>query len=96
MSNYTPLKKKGNTSVIENQGLVVVRYHETDIMKHDKNAETIQLNNGGWLTDTTRRRINQYMSENNIDIQIVQKNFEWIVYSKGEKIPFENKMVINL
>ena len=59
----------------ENRWTVAVRYHGTNIVTYDGEGN-VSLNHGGWMTQTTKARINQYAPHG---IQVFQKDFEWYV-----------------
>lgn len=59
----------------ESQWTVAVRYHNTNVVTYD-GENNVLLNHGGWMTPTTKARINQYAPHG---IQVFQKNFEWYV-----------------
>jgi signal peptidase I len=93
----TPLAKGKNvghkTKLFEEaDGSWRVKYHATDVISFNAKDQSYTLNSGGWLTKTTKERINQYLPG---DSYISQKNFEWTVHYEGESIPFEDGMVLN-
>ena len=59
----------------EDHWTVVVRYHGTNIVTYDGMGNCI-LNHGGYKTQTTKARINQYAPRG---IHVFQKDFEWYV-----------------
>ena len=62
-----------------------IRYHKTYVVKMYPDG-TYELNNGGYLTKTTKERINEYAP-----ISLYQKNFCWY-YGNGQE--FSNGMVV--
>lgn len=80
-----------HTLHIETNGGYKIRYHATDVIEyHDRD---IILNNGGWATVTTRKRINDHLPAH---LYIEQKNYCWYVHdtTTGAVVPFYNGMVI--
>ena len=73
---------------------IALRLHNTDIATYwgadHPNAHKITLSNGGWLTLTTKRRLNEWTPA-----FISQKNWQWTVRNAdGTDIAFENGMAI--
>lgn len=63
---------------------IAIRYHKTDVVTICSDGSYI-LNNGGFKTVTTKKRINQYSPAN-----LFQSKFNWYVGN----IPFTNGMVV--
>ena len=84
------------TVVLYQDNNLEVYYHDTPVVKKYANGE-ITLNTGGWLTPTTKRRMNQVSEAYNLGYKVYQKNYNWYVDYKGETIPFfgsENPIAI--
>lgn len=92
MKNYIPLKKKVATSVRSEDGFTCIKYHQTDVVQF--NDQFIILNNGGWLTTTTLKRMNQASKDFYLGFHVYQKNFTWFVNYLDKTIPYLNGMVI--
>ena len=59
---------------------IVVRYHNTDVISLTGNIVT--LNNGGYETPTTKRRMNEASDAfmpGGMGFQVYQKDFEWYI-----------------
>ena len=67
-------KIKGNTYKINNTTNDVIRYHETNILTFE--SDHVTLNSGGWLTKSTKERINEHLPKG---VHIMQKDFRWYV-----------------
>lgn len=69
-------------------GTVVYRLHFTDIM--EDNGGYITLNTGGWFTQTTKERMNEFLS----GYSIIQEKGQWYVIAngKGQSVPFYDGM----
>ena len=76
------------TSVINDNQVTMVCYHNTPVVKITD--DEIILNSGGWLTATTKRRMNQASLQYNLGFAVYQVNFSWYVDYKGDTIPFED------
>ena len=88
------LKKKGHTCVYEDEkGYTIVVLYNTQIAKF--NSSEIILNSGGYLTDTTKNRMNQCFFENNIPISIYQRKGQWYINSPKGIIEFSNHMILD-
>ncbi len=82
---------KGNTSVRGDGKTMVVRFHNTDVVKFS--PKTITLNTGGWETATTKTRMNQASNQFGLGYTVTQKDFSWYVHYKGKVMKFKgNKL----
>ena len=85
-----------NTYVNKVDNTIIVRYHGTDILCYwvnlATNTEFIQLNNGGWMTSTTKHRMKRLSGLN-----VHQIDGDWYVSDAlpWNTIPFENNMVFH-
>src|SRR3990167_4512368 len=88
MQGRTKDKKKlaNNTYAIRAVDHIAVRLHNTDVVKHYQNGDTV-LDSGGWRTATTKDRINSFSSA-----RIYQENSLW--YVAGAKKLFADGMRI--
>ena len=70
--------------------------HGYEIVELANNA--LYLDTCGWLTVTTKERLNGVLTVFNTGLQIVQRNFEWFVMDMSNRklTPFYNQMKINL
>lgn len=89
--SYNRLSHYATTVSYENDYNRVV-YHSTAIVKW--NSTEIILNNGGWMTATTKKKMNQAANQFHLDFTVYQEDFNWFVTFKNETIPFENNMVL--
>ena len=84
------------TTVSTSDNYTRVVYHATTVVKF--NHKDIILNSGGWVTATTKLRMNQASSQFDLGFKVYQKNFKWYVTIKDLKnntliIPFRNNKV---
>lgn len=85
---------KGNTNVRAQDGKTIVRFHDTDIVAWD--ANTITLDSGGWLTATTKTRMNQASNQFELGFRVFQQNHEWFVSRQANRIiPFSDGMILD-
>ena len=80
------------TSVINDNSVTMVCYHSTPVVKITD--DEIILNSGGWLTATTKRRMNQASLQYNLGFSVYQVNFSWYVDYKEDTIPFEDGLTL--
>lgn len=63
----------------EDDGRIVIRYHDTDILKFSPNGD-VEYQSGGWLTYTTKERFNSFGAKG---VRISQTKGRWYVYANG-------------
>lgn len=80
------------TTITNQDGFNVLTYHTTNIVKW--NGKEIILNSGGWLTDTTKLRMNQCSNQFGLNFSVFQKDFNWFVNYKGAIFPFKDNFII--
>lgn len=91
MACMTKVGKKA-TKVFTEDNETIVRYHRTDVVKFNK--DYIILNSGGWLTITTKTRMNQASNQYKLGFYVFQKNHEWFVDHKGNIFNFFDGMYL--
>lgn len=73
---------KLNTTLVERGGWMVCTLHETDIVKWK--WDRIVLNHGGWVTNTTKRRMNQCSEDFNLGFSVYSRlGTMWVTF-KGK------------
>tara|TARA_R110002020_G_scaffold467856_5_gene691720 strand:- start:270 stop:710 length:441 start_codon:yes stop_codon:yes gene_type:complete len=65
----------------DDNGYKCVKYHDTDVVKF--NADYIILNHNGWVTDTTKKRMNQASDEYDLGFRVSQRKGQWYVDYAG-------------
>lgn len=83
---------KTATTVFKEGGWTKVVYHNTVVVKFNKNK--IVLDSGMWFTNTTKTRMNQASNQFNLGFAVFQENFEWFVDYKGKTMKFKDGMVL--
>lgn len=63
---------KGNTKIWNDNGAYAVQLHDT--MIYIETRDSITLNNGGWVTPTTARRMNQVLNHREVMGTVSIKN----------------------
>lgn len=81
------------TTVSNSDGVTRIVYHRTTVVRFD--ADDITLQDGGWQTVTTKRRMNQASEYFNLDFHVYQENFVWFVLWKGETLEYHDGMTLN-
>ena len=73
------------TSVRTEDGVTIVRYHQTDVVKFDTHHVT--LNSGGYRTATTKVRMMQASNQFDLGFAVYQKAFDWfVVFADRDKV----------
>ena len=78
----------------ESNRVLMVTYHSTPVVKVI-NDRYVVLNNGGYYTSTTKRRMNQASLQYSLGFQVYQVNYEWYVSIGEEVAPYHNGIVID-
>ena len=92
LSNYA-------TTVFKEDGWYKVVYHSTCIVKW--NEKHIVLDNGGYMTATTKKKMNQAANQFDLGFQVYQENFDWFVDITSNNmftcgtVDFRSNMIIN-
>lgn len=93
MSRFDTIGKHA-TNVFSEEGSVNVVYHNTVVVRF--NSSGVRLNSGGFLTNTTKTRMNQAANQFGLGFHVYQKNWDWFVsLENGSVIPFEDNMLIS-
>jgi hypothetical protein len=86
------------TTVSHNEYHIYVTYHTTTIVDVNRSADmqTVTLRSGGWLTPTTKLRMNQASNELGLGYHVFQKDHVWYVETKAGVFGFREGMRIDL
>jgi hypothetical protein len=96
INKRVPLERKGNTRVYNDDDMLIVTLHNTNVFILDKKNDFIALSSGGWRTVTTKQRINQASEDYFCGFRVYQKNFVWYVSLKnGDTVPFKDGMKLD-
>ena len=89
--NNIPVYKKLNTRIENNTiGTTVILYNTKIVYFDDK---FIILDNGNFMTNTTKNRMNQTSKEYNLNFYVYQKDFKWFVNHNGKTTEFMTSQV---
>lgn len=79
------------TTISTEDGETRVTYHSTAVVKFT--AKRVTLNSGGWMTATTKTRMNQASRQFGLGYSVFQKMYVWYVrLPDGSGVPFEDGM----
>ena len=70
--------QQDNTSVFTTGGSTSVFLHGHEIARITYDG--VSLNNKGWLTKTTKSRMNAILKEHGAGDYVCQKNFQWFIF----------------
>lgn len=74
----------------DGEGNTEIAYHSTKVVIFSE--ELIALDNGGWSSVTTKRRMNEVSHTFNLGYQVFQAKHQWYVSFGGKTYPYSNKM----
>ena len=83
------------TSVLVKNNALSVVYHSTEVVKVIDNRYVI-LDNGGYYTNTSKRRMNQASLQYNLGFNVYQCNYIWYVGIKDNILEYQNNMIIDI
>lgn len=80
----------------DDMGVYTCMYHQTPIMRW--NEKRVILKADGWLTATTKKRMNQIAEAYKLPIKVYQKDLKWYVKRTDTKetLDFKDGMVLKL
>lgn len=83
---------QNNTSAFRRGDTIAVKLHRTDILTFHSDGKIV-LDNDGWTSVTTRKRMNDYLPA---PYRVLLAKGEWVVtLGKGRSVPFVQGMVID-
>ena len=56
-----------------------VTLYDTDVVSWNKQTRELVLCHGGWMTNTTKKRINQAMGVLALPVSVYQKDMQWYI-----------------
>lgn len=80
------------TTVSSDNQYMRVTYHSTDIVKWS--SSEIILNTEGWMTSTTKRKMNQAANQFGLGFAVYQDDYIWYVTFKGQTMLYKDNMVL--
>lgn len=95
MEQFNELGSHKTSVFTDSEGFTNVVYHSTAVVRFSQSKDRIILNSGGYLTNTTKTRMNQSSNQFRLGFSVFQRNFDWFVKNAlGEVIPFTDNMVL--
>lgn len=83
-------KMANNTWAIRDGDDIVIRLHQTDIVRYKPNGDIV-LDSGGWRTMTTKDRIGQFAP-----VRVYQSDGEWwLTYHAGSLYAYADGMILH-
>ena len=82
------------TCVVNDNNQLLVAYHSTIVVKVIDNKYTV-LNSGGWLTNTTKRRMNEASDAFRLNYRVFQKGWAWFVETPEGIVDYYEGMIID-
>ena len=73
---------KANTKIVSEDNWHSVFYHNTPVLSFNPVERKVKLQNGGFSTQTTKKRINQASELFGLNVQVYQERFVWYVNNK--------------
>lgn len=88
MTNLNKFQGVETTTVRHSDGELAGYYRGTDVAR--VNGSLVKLNTGGWMSRTTKVRMNQF-SRNFCDgvFTVYQRNYNWFVDVNGQTLKFD-------
>lgn len=74
-------------------GITRVVYHHTAVVTVEPSGRVI-LDHGGWMTATTKVRMNQASNQLGLGFTVWQKKGKWFVAIDGQEIPFDHTPLV--
>lgn len=70
------------TTVTRANGVLVVRYHSTDVVTYDEKTAMVTLRTGGYDTVTTRARMNQASNQFDLKFKVTRsRGKSWVEFN---------------
>lgn len=86
--------KESNTGVIRDEDVMKVYLFGNLIAKYDIVEEILWVSNCGWITQTTKERLNGLLGEF-CGSYIFQRDYKWLVQTPLGIVDFENGMTFD-
>ena len=81
-----------NTTVYGSGTTIAVKLHKTTILQHDTETNRTILNDGGYLTPVTTRRMNESLQALGIHAKVMTRQMRrYVTFDSGETLPFSEE-----
>ncbi|CAI8324506.1 MAG: Uncharacterised protein [Chloroflexota bacterium] len=87
---------KSNTAVEYNESTncSTVKLHGHSIATYDHSTAALKISSCGYETVTTKSRLNAILDEVRYGARVFQRQFEWFVSYRGDKVDFFDGMIL--
>ena len=92
MTQTHTIGKHATTVKHFDNGNVAVNYQATRVVLANGNTGTVRLDSGGWKTQTTKTRMNQFANQYGMKFHVYQLRGEWYVETPSGTIEFTDGM----
>ena len=95
MRHFLPFSS-GNTTVVQHRNEMEVFLHGNHIATLCKISMDLRIFDGGWISNTTKSRLNALLDEFANGARIFQKNWTWFLSDRldGSTVPFISGMTV--
>ena len=85
-----------STEITTNTAELTIRYHYTNVFSLNRQTGALSLDTGGWLTATTKLRMNQGMDLAGLPYTVYQEDHDWYVWRRDtdETVSFTDDTLI--
>ena len=92
MASTRRIGKHATTVSRDSEGILRVTYHATPVVSLFRSGR-IDLAHGGYMSATTKLRMNQASNELSLGFHVWQKNYAWYVDIDGHTIEFDRPSI---
>lgn len=82
MTQQHKIGKTATTVATDSNGVTRVTYHQTVVVTFDD--KTITLDHGGWMSNTTKTRMNQTANQFDLRFGVYQDDYKWFINIYGD------------
>jgi len=93
MASQQKIGKVATSVKRDADGTLRVTYHHTHVVTVDSNGR-ITLDHGGWMSATTKTRMNQASNQLSLGYVVYQKKRKWFVAIDGSELPFDHTPMV--
>lgn len=94
MARMNKIGKTATKIEVDGNGMQHVQYHKTRVVSFD--AHNVTLRHGGYMTKTTKTRMNQTANQFNLPFNVYQEKGNWFVKVLDVVTPFHESGVHNI
>lgn len=91
LNGKVEMKLGNNTKLVcsVQAGAFAIKFHDTEVVRFYVDG-TVQIQNGGHQTTTTKDRINQFIPRG----YVFQRSYNWYYHHGGKDFQFQNGMLV--